>query len=208
VRLELAGGIAAVAWSVIRWTVLLVFIATHPGFDVIHKTASEFGRQGADGAWIFNVLNFYLGGLLLLVFALSLGHALSPKRSGAIATELLVLAAAGIALPGYFSLPSRLHVPIAVAFFLASPIAALFASHALGHEHRSMRMFSWIVAILWLAITVAGIALQSRGLPPGLYQRVVEVASTLWFVMFGVWMTRRALRLRRAIGGRAVATFQ
>jgi ABC-type nickel/cobalt efflux system permease component RcnA len=87
-----------------------------------------------------------------------------------------------------------------VVFFLAAPIAALFASHALGHEHRSMRMFSWIVAIVWLAITVVGIPLQSRGLQPGLYQRVVEVASTLWFVVFGLWMTRRALRLRTAFG--------
>jgi hypothetical membrane protein len=200
VRRELAGGIAAIVWSVVRWTVLLVFIATHPSFDVIHKTASEFGRQGADGAWLFNVLNFYLGGLLLLVFALGLRHVLSPKRSGAIATALLIVAAAGIALPGYFSLPSRLHVPLAVVFFLAAPIAALFASHALGHEHRSMRMFSWIVAIVWLAITVVGIPLQSHGLPPGLYQRVVEVASTLWFVVFGLWMTRRALRLRTAFG--------
>lgn len=178
----------------------MVFIATHPSFDVIHKTASEFGRQGADGAWIFNLLNFYLGGLLLLVFALGLGHALSPKRSGAIATVLLVVAALGIALPGYFSLPSHLHVPIAVTFFLASPVAALFASYALGAEHRSMRMFSWVVAVLWLAITVVGIPLQSRGLPPGLDQRVVEVASTLWFVAFGLWMTRRALRLRTAFG--------
>jgi hypothetical protein len=84
-----------------------------------------------------------------------------------------------------------------VAFFLASPTAGLFASHALGAEHRSMRMFSWIVAIVWLAITVVGIALQSRGLPPGLYQRVVEVASTLWFLVLGLWLTRRAMRLRR-----------
>jgi hypothetical membrane protein len=200
VRRELAGGIAVVVWSATRWTVLLVFIATHPSFDVIHQTASEFGREGAADAWIFNLLNFYLGGLFLLVFAAGLGHALSPKRSAAIATVLLIVAAAGIALPGYFSLPSRLHVPLAVVFFLASPIAALFASYALGHEHRSMRMFSWIVAIVWLAITVVGIPLQSRGLPPGLYQRVVEVASTLWFVVLGLWMTRRALRLRTAFG--------
>ena len=199
-RLELAGGIAAIFWSALRWTVLLVFIATHPSFDVVHKTASEFGRQGADGAWIFNLLNFYLGGLLLLVFALGLGHALSPKRSGAIATALLIVAALGIALPGYFSLPSRLHVPIAVAFFLASPIAALFVSYALGAGNRSMRLFSWVVAILWLAITVVGISLQSRGLPPGLYQRVVEVASTLWFLVLGLWLTRRAMSLSRTRG--------
>ncbi|HXB03304.1 MAG TPA: DUF998 domain-containing protein [Candidatus Angelobacter sp.] len=199
-RLELAGGIAAIFWSALRWTVLLVFIATHPSFDVVHKTASEFGRQGADGAWIFNLLNFYLGGLLLLVFALGLGHALSPKRSGAIATALLIVAALGIALPGYFSLPSRFHVPIAVAFFLASPTAALFASYALGAGNRSMRLFSWVVAILWLAITVVGISLQSRGLPPGLYQRVVEVASTLWFLVLGLWLTRRAMSLSRTRG--------
>jgi hypothetical membrane protein len=197
-RLELAGGISAIFWSVLRWTVLAAFIATHPSFDVIHKTASEFGRQGADGAWVFNLLNFYLGGLLLLVFALGLGRALSPRRAGAIATALLIVAALGIALPGYFNLPSRLHVPIAVAFFLASPVAALFVSYALGAEHRSMRLFSWIVAILWLAITVVGIGLQSRGLPPGLYQRVVEVASTLWFLVLGFWLSRRAMGLRTA----------
>jgi hypothetical membrane protein len=200
VRLEVAGGIAAIFWSALRWAVLLAFVATHPSFDVIHKTASEFGRQGADGAWVFNLLNFYLGGLLLLVFALGLGRALSPKRTGAIATALLIVAALGIALPGYFSLPSRLHVPIAVAFFLASPVAALFVSHALGAGHRSMRLFSWIVAILWLAITVVGIGLQSRGLPPGLYQRVVEVASTLWFLVFGFWLSRRSMSLRTARG--------
>jgi hypothetical membrane protein len=196
VRLELAGGLAAVSWSVARWTVLFVFIAAHPSFDVIHQTASEFGRQGAPDAWLFNVLNFYLGGIFLVVFAAGLRRALSPRRSGAIATALLIVAALGIALPGYFSLPSRLHVPLAVGFFLAGPVAALFVSHALGSEPRPVRMFSWIVAITWLAITVVGIALQSRGFPPGLNQRLVQVASTVWFLVMGLWLVRKSLGLR------------
>jgi len=196
VRLELAGGLAAVIWSVVRWTLLFVFITMHPTFDVIHQTASEFGRQGAPNAWLFNALNFYLGGTFLLVFTAGLWHALSPRRSGSIAAALLIVAALGITLPGYFSLPSRLHVPLAVGYFLAGPVAALFVSHALGTEHRSMRMFSWIVAIAWLAITIIGIALQSRGFPPGLNQRLVEVASTLWFVVLGLWLIRRATNLR------------
>jgi hypothetical membrane protein len=194
-RVFLLGGWTAIVWSIMRILVLAMFILLRPDWNPITQTASELGRVGASNAWLFNLLNFYLGGVFLVVFALCLYRALGGGWTSTGATVLLLLSAISITIVGFVSLPSRLHVPLALPFFLAAPVAALLASAALRQRRwRTYRRISLVVGIVWLLVTAATVLLQSAGLPSGLAQRILQVASTTWFLVIATWMLSEARR--------------
>jgi hypothetical membrane protein len=196
-RILLLGGWILIVWSITRILVLGLFVALRPDWNPITQTASELGRVGASNAWLFNLLNFYLGGVLLAVSAVCLYRAAGRGWTSTLALLLFLLSAASIATVGFVSLPSRLHVPLALPFFLTAPLAALLVSFALRQQASvAFRAVSIVVAAAWLLVTIASVPLQSEGLPAGFTQRVLQLASTTWFLQISVWMLRSARQSR------------
>lgn len=205
-----------VAVGVIMPVLLWADGATRPGYSLWHHGASQLGT--GDRAWLL-VLNFVIGGLLLMAFAAGLRQALRHGR-GSTWGPILV-AAAGAALvvaglvptdpalgyppgqPAVVTVAGRIHGLIGLVLFAALSAAAfVLARTRTGNSRmdagRGWTTYSRVSGALVIAFAfAAGIAYRLdvqdiwRPAPAGLLEHTALLAGFCWIIALAVRLLRK-----------------
>ena len=185
---------------------LLGDLAQPEKFSPADDDISDLGAQTADQAWIYNQVAANLNGLLILVFALGLWHALG---SGWLARlGVLGLAVLGVTrlLEGFLRLDCRgmdaacentswqadahrIESGIAAALFFLVPLVLAFAFRRLP-QWRDL----WLPTLLTFPVVVA-VSVLFSALGDG---AAIRASSIAWFL----WLGLLAWRLMRLADGR------
>lgn len=212
-RSLLACGVAAgVLMPVLIWA----DGATRPGYSLWHHGASQLGT--GERAWLL-VLNFVVGGLLLMAFAAGLRQALRDGR-GSTSGPVLV-AAAGAALvmagvvptdpalgyppgqPAAVTVGGRVHGLVGLVLFAGLSAAAfVLARTRTGDPHvrtdRRWAVYSRVSGTLIIVFAIAaGIAYRLdvqdvwRPAPAGLLEHAALLAGFCWIIALAVRLLRK-----------------
>ncbi len=174
---------------------VLVFVIVgliKPGYDPVVRMVSE-GSIGQLG-WI-QMVNFFVLGLALLVFALGLWRGFGDRISGRIGSVLMAVAGGGVFCAGIFvadpypqisTIHGALHVAVSLVSFNSLALAAFFFAKRFW-KNRAFAVYCIVSGIVPFGMAPP-ITIPSYA---GLEQRAV-------IVLVFLWITILALRLRGA----------
>ena len=168
---------------------LILFAAAYPGYEHGTKAVSELGATGAPNAFAWNLLGFFLPGVLLALFGLGVGTVANNRRTG------LYLALSGVAFAAT-AVPADmddLQSPLSVVHIAASLMVFLFwllgALRLLKHPLPELRRAT--VIFLLLALAAGGLRFTPL-LLPGWGQRLSFLAYFGWVATVSLLLLVRA----------------
>jgi len=172
----------------------------HDEYDPIAETVSAL--EAGPSGWI-QQLNFFVFGILMMIFGAGVGFALRTRRRR-IASAIVLWWAIGLLMAGFFPLrenaagqtydPTELHQPNGAVFFLSTWVGLAILSWCLRSDLRWRDLVPYTmitsVALAILFGVLAALAIPDSGpLHPwaGLLQRLV---LAVWFPCFVVLAAR------------------
>jgi hypothetical membrane protein len=204
--------LCGVAAPVLFGIVTIVCAALRPDYSHIHHFISELGATGTSHAWLMNYVGFVPSGIMLAVFGASTAGRLPRHGFARLASGLIILFGAGVALSGLFScdigcpqtggsVENAIHDRLAPLTFLAGSLGAASMGVIFRRlpQLRPLWVYSVVSGALGLGLLAAvASTLETRELT-GLWQRL------LLAVLLG-WCAVVALRLHRidTVGAHAV----
>ena len=189
---------AAVAAAIVFWPALFAFAALYPDYSHYTRAISELGAFGAPHALAWNVIGFFVPGLLLAVSGARIALAVDDRRS--LAFWLLVVSGLGFAGSGVFPAEMWNGTPIMQSPWTAGHVVMLFASGfpwliaTLLLVYRVWRNPKWqllrggILALALLAVVSFSFNVFAESIPfladaNGLAQRIAFAGYFAWFVL-------------------------
>ncbi|HKW59716.1 MAG TPA: DUF998 domain-containing protein [Candidatus Dormibacteraeota bacterium] len=196
---------AGVVGPLLFIVVFLLEGATRPGYSAWRHYVSQLAT--GDFGWM-QVLNFLVGGMLVLAFAAGLGHALRGTRGSIGAPVLFGLFAIALLVAGVFSTDPALGYPVGaapvhtvhgaihgfagLAAFSTLPVAAFVMAWHFGSEPGAgrWRLYSLAVGLVIIVFFIAStVASTMDGLgtwhnaPTGFFQRIAIITGWTWIAM-------------------------
>lgn len=179
------------------------------GYDPIAQTQSELGAVDSPYGAVMNVAGFMTLGGTILAFAVAYYRALRPSPARLVAVALLLVAAAGMVVVGFFpcdagcidvTATGRLHSWFSMPSAIGLPAAAMVSSLAFRRDGRWGT--GWQVGSFWLGlVSLLGGPLVAADLltgANGLLQRAAMWPSLLWMVAVAVRIVRDRRELAQA----------
>jgi Protein of unknown function (DUF998) len=170
----------------------LVLGTIAPGYNALRETISalEFTTLG-----FAQRINFFIFGLMLLLFALALRRELGAGRGAVLIPVFQCLSGVGVAGAGVF-----IHEPLhlvcdLIAFSSALLVLFLFARRFSGDPlWKGWTAYSILTALLMMAfLTAFGVANHLGG-PAGVFEKLASLTRTSWSVLL-VWNLYSGRRL-------------
>jgi hypothetical protein len=159
----------------------LLLGALAPGYDALRETISalEFTPLG-----VAQRINFFVFGLMLMLFAMALRRELGAGRGGIVIPTFQFLSGVGVAGDAIF-----IHEPLhlvcdLIVFNSALLVLFLFAWRFSGDARwRGWTAYSILTALLMMAfLTAFGVANHLGG-PAGAFEKLASVTRTSWSVV-------------------------
>lgn len=200
-RFAALGGVA----GPVLFTVVMLFCASlRPDYSHVDQFMSELGATDTPNAWLMNYAAFVPGGLLLILFGLSVARLVRGHALATVASALLTLFGAGTAAAGFIScdlgcpqssgsVQNLIHDRIGPLSFLCGSVAVgLLAVHFRRHaDWRRLWVYSAVTsALAFASLALLAGSLESRELT-GLWQRLHVGLLYTWCAVVGI----RAFRL-------------
>lgn len=200
-RWRLIAAWAGIIGPILFFVVSMIDGFLHPNYSTLSEPISNLGAK-APNAWIQDA-NFFLSGLLLVIFAIGFFWQLSlvTKRRGiiiSISTFFLLLTGVGLALasvfhtdiPGYppVTLHGLIHDIIFFVVFGTLLIAVLLSGLQL-RKISGWRGYGWYsiiqaIVMVILFVILAAVTVSDAGLM-GLFQRIFVYEALSWYVVMG-----------------------
>jgi hypothetical membrane protein len=202
IRWRLIAAWAGVTGPILFFVVSMIDGFLHPNYSALSEPISNLGAK-APNAWIQNA-NFFLSGLLLVIFAIGFFWQLHPlvRRWWVIvSTFFLLLTGVCLALasvfptdiPGYppVTLHGLIHDIIFFVVFGTLLIAVLLSGLHL-RKIPGWRRYGWYsiiqaVVMFILFVILAAVTVPDVGLM-GLFQRIFVYEAFSWYVVIGIHM--------------------
>jgi hypothetical membrane protein len=189
-------GILGIVATFLCWGGMLLFGALRPSYSHSVNAVSELGALGTPNALPWNIIGFFIPGLLLAIAGGAAARSIHADRRRPTAFWLLILAGLGFAATGIFPAEVKDGIPIVTSPFTRGHFIA-----SLVHG------FAWLVAVTllirpmlanrhWRRLTVPSIGLAIltvaasialRGtVSDAIVQRVAGGLYFLWIVMISI----------------------
>jgi hypothetical protein len=168
-------------------------------YSVARDDISDLGAVTADSAWLYNQVGANLTGLLVVVLAAGLLHAVGPSRLGRLGAALLATAGVGSFLDGLFRLDCRgidaactnhtwhshahkIESGVTAAALLLAPLVCAFAFRRLPAWRAA-----WLPSLAALpAIILANVIFSAVG--GGAATRAGSVVAFAWIAFVGAFL--------------------
>jgi hypothetical protein len=168
-------------------------------YSVARDDISDLGAVTADSAWLYNQVGANLTGLLVVVLAAGLWHAVGPSRLGRLGAALLATAGVGSFLDGLFRLDCRgidaactnhtwhshahkIESGVTAAALLLAPLVCAFAFRRLPAWRAA-----WLPSLAALpAIILANVIFSAVG--GGAATRAGSVVAFAWIAFVGAFL--------------------
>ena len=173
-------------------TVFIVLGLITPGYDSLQQTISSLELTSSS---LWQRINFFIFGVLLITFAVALYRELSGSRGTAMIPLFQVICGIGVIGDAIF-IHDPLHLVCdLVAFNSSLVVLFLFAWRFHGDtDWKGWSSYSMLTAILMMAfLTAFGIALHHGGWA-GAFEKLASLTRTSWSVVL-VWKLYSGERL-------------
>ncbi len=180
------------------WFVLVYALVSlqRPDFRHFNMAVSELGAWGAPNLWVWNVLGYFLPGVLIFLFGVALKNNFQTTGKASIpfvtlALSGLFMAMAGV-FPGDFENRRSLTMLLHTIGSFGSGLMFMISAFWLPSKFKQSASWKWLyIPLLLIAVVmVLNAVFVTTGPMPGLGQRI-------GFACYFVWLALAAFALRK-----------
>ena len=182
------------------WFVLVYALVSlqRPDFRHFNMAVSELGAWGAPNLWVWNVLGYFLPGVLIFLFGVALKNNFQTTGKASIpfvtlALSGLFMAMAGV-FPGDFENRRSLTMLLHTIGSFGSGFLFMISAFWLPSKFKQSAAWKWLYLPLLLiaAVMVLNAVFVTTGPMPGLGQRIGFACYFVWLALTGFNLMKNA----------------